>query len=282
MTSSGKIQSGEAGALPRPLDSATFNRLVEEARPKLRAVVQRLVGHPDDTDEVVQEALLRAWSAVEDFRGKAAFSTWLCAIGMRASVDFLRTQKKWRPEAQIAYSNKCASEPALSAEVIESVSAPEFSFEVREHIGYCFTCVGRSLEAEEQAALVLRDVFELSNREAAKILGFTESVLRHRLSAARGHMTRTFDGLCSLVNKAGICYQCRGLRQVAPEARRGGEPFDIHDFAQRLAIVRDSTSAGGGCRVMHDLFWRRTKELEMAGDGSIEPESDCGRPDNPA
>lgn len=270
-------QTIAAENLSRPLDGATFDRLTEEARPKLRGVVRRIVGHPDDAEEVIQETLLRAWSAAGEFRGSATFSTWLCAIGMRVAVDHLRTQKKWRPEAQIAYSNVSAQDEAFSGEVIDAMSSPEFAFEVREHIGYCFACVGRSLEPEEQAALVLRDVFEMSNREAAKILGFTESVLRHKLSAARRHMTVTFDGLCSLVSKSGICYQCVGLRQVAPEARRGEDPFDIHEFADRLAIVRDSTPGGGPCQVMHDLFWRRTKELELAGEGSVEPESDCGQ-----
>lgn len=272
-------ENSKAEDHPRPLDPRSFNRLADEARPKLRAVVRRLVGHPEDTDEVMQETLLRAWSAVGEFRGQSAFSTWLCSIGMRVAVDFLRAQKRWRPEAQIAYSNVCAQDPTYSNEVITAIGSPEFAYEVREHIGYCFTCVGRSLEPDEQAALVLRDVFELSNREAAKVLGFTESVLRHKLSAARRQMTETFEGLCSLVSKTGICYQCAGLRQVAPEARRGEEPFDIHEFADRLAIVRDSTPDGGSCQAMHDLFWRRTKQLEVAGEGSVEPDSDCGQPE---
>lgn len=84
---------------------------------------------------------------------------------------------------------------------------PGFAFDVREHIAFCFTCVGRSLPPEQQAAIVLREVFEYSNREAARIAGVTESVLRHHLSAGRKSMKETYDGLCALVGKQGMCRQ---------------------------------------------------------------------------
>jgi len=103
--------------------------------------------------------------------------------------------------------------------VIDAFSQPDFAFEVREHIAYCFACVGRSLPADEQAALVLSDVVEMSARDAARVLGTSESVYRHRLSAARQLMTEKYEGLCALVSKTGICHQCKGLRQIAPFPR---------------------------------------------------------------
>jgi RNA polymerase sigma-70 factor (ECF subfamily) len=79
-----------------------FDALLLEHRPKLRGVIRRMVGHPEDTDELVQDSILRAWESIKSYRGDAAFGTWLCAIGLRQAIDHLRTQKQWRTESQIA------------------------------------------------------------------------------------------------------------------------------------------------------------------------------------
>lgn len=262
-----RAQAGERSA---------FDVLLAEALPRARGVVRRMVGHPDEADDIVQDAMLRAWESIGSFRGEARFSTWLTTIASRVAVDHLRRVKRWRTEAQVAYANLCAADESMSGEVIDAFSQPDFSYEVREHIAYCFACVGRSLPAHEQAALVLSDVVDMSGRDAAKVLGTSESVYRHRLSAARQSMTEKYEGLCALVAKTGICHQCKGLREIAPEARRGGPFPDVRDYAARAAVVREAAFAGGPMANLHDVFWRRTAEIEEKGIGSTEPESQCG------
>ena len=257
-------------------DRAAFDRMASAALPKVRGVVRRMVGHPEDSEDVVQEALAKAWAAFDTFRGEAAFSTWLTAIASRAAVDHLRKAKRWRTEAQIAYANVAAVDERLGGEIVAVFADPDFSFEVREHVAYCFACVGRSLPGDEQAALVLADVVDMGAREAAQVLGVSESVFRHRLSAARQAMRDNFENLCALVSKTGMCHQCKGLRQSAAEARRGGPIPDVADYAERLAVVRQARFAGGKSEALHDIFWRRTKEIEEEGRGSNEPETNCG------
>lgn len=124
-----------------------------------------------------------------------------------------------------------------------------------------------------------REVLDMKNRDAAKALGLTESVYRHHLASARVNMTQHYEGLCSLVNKQGVCYQCSGLREATPERQRGVLPPERLDFEERLNIVRDANFDTGASQAMHDVFWRRTKELEDSGAGCTEPLSDCGQPD---
>jgi len=255
-------------------DEAAFGRLTEPAMPLIRNVVKRMIGHPDDTEDVLQDALLKAWTALGSFAGQSRFSTWLTAIASRTAIDFLRSQKRWRPEAQIAYANLCATSEELSNEVIAQYGAPEFSYEVREHISYCFTCVGRSLPPDELAALVLRDIVDMSAREASEALHISDSVLRHRLSAARKSMQDRYDGLCSLVSKQGICHQCKGLQMIAPDDRKGGPVPDLEDFEARCRVVRETTSIN--MQKLHDVFWRNTKRIEEQGIGSVTPDSGCG------
>lgn len=270
MSNAQTIASAQAG------DRAAFSQLIAESATPLRAVIRRMVGHPDDTEELYQDTLLKAWQKIASYRADASFSTWLCAIGARTALDFLRAQKPWRERAQIAYGNECATDPDLGAEVLATLSEPSFTFDVHEHIAYCFACVGRSLPAEQQAALVLREVLELSAKEAAEALALTESVFKHHLSAARKTMTTAFDSLCSLVNKNGVCYQCKGLRMASSNsAHEKTETIDNLD--ERIKLIRTVNLDSGVSKVMHDLFWRRTAEFEATGRGNCEQQSHCGR-----
>jgi RNA polymerase sigma-70 factor, ECF subfamily len=122
------------------------------------------------------------------------------------------------------------------------------------------------LSPEEQAALMLKEVLGFRSTEAAAILEVSEPVFWHRLSAARAKMIGDFDGLCALINKSGVCYQCRGLREAAGEGHRGPDLVQIDVapgvtvspeslFDARVAIARDADLETGRTRVVHDLFF---------------------------
>lgn len=184
----------------------------------------------------MQQTLLKAWEQIESYRGDSAFSSWLCAIDSHLAIDFLRRQKRWRVRAQVAYANECLQNGNLAAEIIQPYASPGFAYDVHEHIAYCFACVGRSLDPDEYAAVVLRELLDLSNREAATALEVSESELRHRLAAGRRVMADEFEGLCSLVNQNGVCYQCIVLRDIAPQAKQGPEPSKDLSSDERLRL----------------------------------------------
>lgn len=255
-------------------DATAFAELLRPLESRLKHVVRKMVGHPEDCEDVLQNAMIKAWKGLGGFHEESGFATWLTSITTRAAIDFLRSQKRWRPESQVAYANLCSQSEELSGEVLAQFSAPDFAYEVREHISYCFTCVGRSLPPDELAALVLRDIVDMPTRDAATALGISDSVLRHRLAAARSSMQEKYEGLCSLVSKRGVCYQCKGLQMIAPEDRRGGPIPDLDDFNDRCAVVRSCKTTS--MEELHTIFWRNTKRMEEDGLGSVEPESDCG------
>lgn len=249
-----------------------FDALVEPVLPKLRGVIRRMVGNASDTDDLVQETLLRAFEKRDTFRGDAAFSTWLISIGTRATLNLLRSRKRWRWDAQVHIAKHLHSTDEGKAALGAIFTSDEHRFEAREHIAFCFTCVGRSLPPDEQAALILRDVLEYSNREAARILDVTESVLRHSLASARKTMQSHFDDLCGIVNKNGVCHQCKGLRNVTPEGRRGPELPELGamtDSAEerrrvRLRVVQGTNIDSGATQGLHDFVWQALERYEAA------------------
>lgn len=222
------------------MDEATFAERVERALPRLRSVARRMMHDAHDAEDVVQEAMLKATSARGEHRGEAALETWLHTIVARTAIDHLRARKRFRTQVMID-----ACDPRAGRALLPIFEDASVSFDVREHIAFCFGCVGRTLEPEESVALVLCEVAGLSNDEAARACGVTESVLRHRLSVARASMTAEFEGLCALVRKDGPCHQCSTLRELAPEGRRGpalpAMPLSLDD---RLAITREASIDG--------------------------------------
>ncbi|SMF19971.1 RNA polymerase sigma-70 factor, ECF subfamily [Alteromonadaceae bacterium Bs31] len=256
-------------------DEKAFAVLVNIYRSRLRNIIRKTVGHPDDTDELYQESLLKAATALGSYKGDSNFGTWLCAIGVNLSLDFLRKQKAWRTRAQVIYGNVCYENPEWGAEVYQAINQVEFEFDVHEHIAYCWSCVARSLPAEQNVSLVYREFLGLTNRESAKKMGLSESVFRHTLAKARASMQNSFDDLCALVSKKGVCYQCSGLREGCAEEKQGQALPANPNMAQRIRFVGEAELDSGKSQGMHDLFYRRTQELEHTGQGSEDEVSKC-------
>ncbi len=259
MTEGDLIEAAKAG------DRRSFEVLVEPHMSGLRSLTYRLVGYREDARDLLQESMVRAWTGIRDFRSDSRFRTWLFAITTHVCLDYLRKQNRWGWDAQVEAEQECRASPSLRQEVLATLADPSFVFDVYEHIAFCFTCVARSLPPEEEVAVILREVFQFSNLEAAKIVGISESVFRHRLAAGRHAMQEAFDGLCALINKQGACYQCEGLRESTPDQRRGptvseiGKPGSSRNdrFRARVRIARDANLEGGKTRLLHDLVFSR-------------------------
>jgi RNA polymerase sigma-70 factor (ECF subfamily) len=273
-------QEAQLVAQARGGDEAAFLRLVEPWRKPLFAYIYRMVALRQDAEDLLQDVLVRVLENLAEFRGEAPFKSWLFGIATHACLDHLRAKKRWRVEAQLLAEKEAEQSPAAMERMTGVMSQPDFLFEIREHIAYCFACISRTLEPEEQAALLLREVLGFGNEEAAGILRVSEPVFRHRLSAARATMTRSYEGLCQLINKEGACWQCRGLREFCPEDRRGANLVQIEVgpglgvtpenlFDARLKFVREADLENGRGRELYKWFFESISEQEETGDAGV-------------
>jgi RNA polymerase sigma-70 factor (ECF subfamily) len=247
-------------------DPAALGSLVEPWRKPLIGYIYRMVTHRQDAEDLLQDVLVRVLENIREYRGEAPFKSWLFGIATHVCLDHLRKKRRWRVEAQTIGEEEAKADPEALPRLLELTRRPEFRFEIREHIAFCFSCLARTLPPEEQAAIMLKEVLAFTNQEAAGMLSVSEPVFRHRLRAAREKMTGDFEGLCALINKSGVCYQCRGLRELSGETNRGPDLVQIEVapglavnpeslFDARLAIVRDADLESGRTRPMHDMFF---------------------------
>jgi RNA polymerase sigma-70 factor (ECF subfamily) len=220
-------------------DTGALGALLEQSKRPLFNYLYRMTARWEDAEDLLQDVQVRAWQSLDRFRGESRFETWLYGIATHVCLDHLRKKKRWPVEAQLDAEREAESSEANLAEVAAALSRPDFVFEIREHIAFCFTCVARTLEPEQQAALMLREVLGFGSEDCAAMSGVSEPVFRHRLSAARGRMMAAYDGLCQLVKKEGACWQCKGLREFAPEANRGADLVSI-EVAPGVPVTADS------------------------------------------
>ncbi|MFZ0519395.1 MAG: RNA polymerase sigma factor [Candidatus Acidiferrales bacterium] len=254
-------------------DQDAFGSLVEPWRKPLFGYIYRMVMLRQDAEDLLQDVLVRVLEGIRTYRGEARFKSWLFGIATHVCLDHLRSKKRWRVEAQLIGERESIADPAKVEDLQKLMGQPEFSFEIREHIAFCFSCIARTLPPEEQAALMLKEVLGFTSEEAAGVAGVSEPVFRHRLSAARAKMTEDYAGLCALINKEGLCYQCSGLQATAPAGHHGPELVQIEVapgvamnaknlFDARLAIVRDVDLETGRTRALHDVFYESLTKRE--------------------
>jgi RNA polymerase sigma-70 factor (ECF subfamily) len=254
-------------------DAEALEALFASWRKPLFAFVYRMVTQREDAEDLTQEVWVRCLRGLAGFRGESQFKTWLFGIATHACLDHLRKKQSWRVEAQMVAQQEGVKSRAHNEQLGRLMSDPSFIFDIKEHIAFCLACVGRTLAPEEQAALLLRDMFGFSGQESAQILEISEPILRHRLERARSTMAGHFEGLCQLINKTGVCYQCRGLRDFCAEGHKGVDLVSIETLTgapgtpealldARLSLARSADLENGTSHQLHELFFARLTRQE--------------------
>lgn len=73
-----------------------FTRLIDMNLSKLRGMAYRILKNTSDTDDAIQEALIKAYMHYDTFKNQAALSSWVCRIVMTCSYDMLRRKIRER------------------------------------------------------------------------------------------------------------------------------------------------------------------------------------------
>jgi RNA polymerase sigma-70 factor (ECF subfamily) len=144
-----------------------FGKLIDCHLPMMRRVVFRILGNTGDTDDVIQQALMKAWTKFDRCEKPDKISGWVCRIACNEAYDLLRLRKR---EVAI-FENRLAAD----------VPAPGHAREVSEAIEAAMS----SLPEYLHSALNLTIFEGLSTNEAAEVLGCGPATLYWRVHKAR-------------------------------------------------------------------------------------------------
>lgn len=184
----------------------------EKIRPQLKSFILRMTASVEDTEDLIQETFIKSFKNIQTFKGNSSLKTWIFSIASNLCKNLLRSQKLWPENVTDISKEEAIKSPDLISKMMEiNRTSLQGDFEIREHIAFCFSCIGKSLPIEQQVALLLKEVYEFKVNEIAEILELTEGVVKHLLFSSRKKMTEIFDKRCSLVNKLGFCHQCSEL-----------------------------------------------------------------------
>src|SRR5260370_29808259 len=107
-----------------------------------------MVSGRQDAEDLLQDVLVRVLQSLPSFRREARFKTWLFGIATHVCLDLLRARRRWRLEAQLEGEKESKGAAETLEQLMKVMNAPDFVFEIREHVAFCFACLGPSLEPE--------------------------------------------------------------------------------------------------------------------------------------
>ncbi|MCS7192324.1 MAG: sigma-70 family RNA polymerase sigma factor [Armatimonadetes bacterium] len=167
-------------------DYNAFVKLVEPHERRLYNLALRITGSREDAEDVLQDTLLSALEHLKDFRGDAAFGTWLYRIAMHNAFRLLRQRRSDTISFEELTSERIEEEdePLPHPEFIAEWRDPAELAEQKELRRILDEAI-QNLPESYRAVFLLRDVDGLSTKEVAEILGISEGNVKVRLLRAR-------------------------------------------------------------------------------------------------
>jgi RNA polymerase sigma-70 factor (ECF subfamily) len=184
--SSDRVEQEAIVAAATAGDQAAFAALAERYRWELQVHCYRMLGSFQDTEDLVQETMLRAWRSREQFQGRSSFRAWLYRIATNACLDALasnarrvlphqvapaadpRATSLFSPDPEIAWLQPYPDR--LLDKVAPGDAEPDAQLVAKETIELAFLAAIQLLPPRQRAVLILRDVLGWSAKETASLL----------------------------------------------------------------------------------------------------------------
>ena len=164
-------------------DLDAFNRLVQRHERAVFNVCLRLLRDPGLAEDAGQDTFLKAWNAIESFRG-GLVRPWLLRIATNRSYDMLRA--KARRPAQSLDAELYESEPEWTTQT-PATEHPE-SFAARSELSVQLEKALASLPADQRLAIILADIQGYGYEEIAQIAGVAIGTVKSRISRGRSRL----------------------------------------------------------------------------------------------
>ena len=183
-------------AAARASDERAFVELSSRCQEPLRNKVIRIVQNREDTEDVMQETLLKAYTHLKDFRGTCRFSTWLTRIAINSALMALR---KKRSRSEVPHNQVGGEEQKWEIWEFPDLSPnPEQVYRTQQVFESLSLAVSR-LPPAQRSLFELRHVHEHSVQECADAVGITIAAAKTRLRRARLRISAILakSSLCS-------------------------------------------------------------------------------------
>jgi len=163
-------------------DKKAFELLMLKYQRKILRLLSRFVRDPGEVEDVAQEAFIKAYRALPQFRGESAFYTWLYRIAINTAKNHLVASGR-RPSSPSEYENE-DGETFDETDNLSDINTPESMMASRE-IAETVNSAIEALPEELRTAIVLREIEGMSYEDIAQSMNCPIGTVRSRIFRAR-------------------------------------------------------------------------------------------------
>jgi RNA polymerase sigma-70 factor, ECF subfamily len=172
-------------------DETSARALIQRYNRRLYRVARSVVGDDAEAEDVLQDAYVRAFSALGSFRGESSLATWLTRIVVNEALQRLRHRKSRRIDAEVPRDMPAVAE-IIPFPVHASLPDPEITMAQRELRALVEQAID-GLPQEFRTVLVARTIEGMSTEETADALGLKAETVKTRLHRARQMLRAALD-----------------------------------------------------------------------------------------
>lgn len=181
-----------------------LNELIQCYMPWIYNISIRMIGSPQEAEDVSQEIILKVLTRLSSFKGKSQFSTWLYRI---ATNHILNMKKRGMEHLFLSFEHhdtirEAATDSSLSDDLTEEEDRIALIEETRSRCLYgMLLCLNR----EQRLVFILGGVFNVESHVGAAIMEISNSNFRKKLSRARHDLNGFMTNKCGLMNPKNSC-----------------------------------------------------------------------------
>ena len=178
-------------------EQEAFSVLFQRYRAVVHSHLARIIRDGVAADDLTQEVFLRLWQRAEQWKGQAAFRSWLLRIATHLAFNYLRTVKRRReqPIQYIPLSEEDEEENSVPSWMVDaSTLGPDEALARSEQHRLLQRLVDRLPEEKQEVFRLIYDA-HMEIREAAAELGIPEGTVKSRIHHARRQIARSWQEL---------------------------------------------------------------------------------------
>lgn len=168
-------------------DDQAYNQIVQAYRRRILGTISRLIGRPEDVEDVGQEVFVRLYYSLDQLREPEIFEPWLYRLTVNAAYDYLRKQRR-RPEARMS---DLSEQQVMLADADAGTLAQREDNRKSKIRDFVQSLLG-SVSEEDRTLLTLKEVEGLSLKQLESVYHVNENALKVRLFRARQRVLKAF------------------------------------------------------------------------------------------
>ena len=162
-------------------DKRAFDLLVIKYQSRIINVISRYLRDPVEAMDLAQEAFIKAYRALPNFRGESAFYTWLYRIAINTAKNYLVAQSRRPPGSDIEATD---AEQFEGPSALKETATPE-NMLLRDEIQQAIFSAIEALPDDLRTAITLRELEDMSYEEIAESMDCPIGTVRSRIFRAR-------------------------------------------------------------------------------------------------